>query len=189
MKSEFGVFLFGFPVCVGSGVKAEAGSGEERMSLQVVVAKQLLQVSHETHIHFSSCCLVWSSAIYKSKDLRMTAWVQCWSEVGMGFFASLPKEGKFQSLVQLLCWVKNSVELGSLKRIWVAFSIWICQNEHTLQTLELSLDMLMEYIFLNKTKTWTYCSLESTAALLDNSVILETSQAKIQEIWTRHLFV
>lgn len=99
-----GFFLFGFSVCVVSGVKAEMGSDEDKVfSHSKLFWSNSCSKWVMTQMHFSSCCWVWNSAMDKSIGLRTVAWAHCWCEVGMGFLGSLPKECKCQLLVQLLC--------------------------------------------------------------------------------------
>lgn len=125
-KVNLGV-LFGFSVCVGSGLKAEE-SGEGKVFSE---CKLLWFNTCSEWIMRHTCILIlgveyeWSSAMYKSKGFRMAAWVQCLSEVRTLFLFQLPFwwEYKWQFLVQLLC-IENKYSSCVFKREFKQYSAY-----------------------------------------------------------------
>lgn len=104
-----------FSVCVVNGIKAEAGSDEDKVfSHYKLMWSNSRSKCVMSQMHFSSCWWMWSSAMYKSKGLRMAAWVQCWSEVGKGFFW-LPTLGVRVSVVSPTSLLRTGVPVRLLK--------------------------------------------------------------------------
>lgn len=105
--------LLGFSVFAVSGVKAEMGSDEDsvyshcKMLWSNSCSKWVMR-----QMHFSSCCWVWSSAMYKSKGLGSLGSVLVWS--GNGLFW-LPTQGMQVSVVSATSLLRAGILVRILK--------------------------------------------------------------------------